>query len=101
MTLAQIDQALPNGFHDAEIEQLNWNFLQGSIVFEMDFWIASPDDQDRERRRRGRIELQSVTFLAMEPPEPRLSDPKPYRPRGARFKSIVAAKTMSRQACSN
>ncbi len=82
MTLAQIEELLPNGFHDAEVEQLIWNFQHGTAVFDMDFWIGSLEGPDREKRRRGRIELQSVTFLAMEPPEPRLYDPKPYRPSG-------------------
>jgi len=78
MTLAQIDEMLPNGFHDAEVEQFIWNFQQNSAVFDIDFWIATGDDHDREKRRRGRIELQEIAFIAIEPPDPRESDPRPY-----------------------
>ncbi|MFL6389829.1 MAG: hypothetical protein ACJ71U_20310 [Terriglobales bacterium] len=81
MTLAQIDEILPNGFHDAEIEQLIWNFQTNSAVLHIDFWIAT-EEKDREKCRRGRVELQGVLFLAVDPPEPRQLDPKPYHPSG-------------------
>src|SRR5882672_7773179 len=78
MTLSQIDKMLPNGFHDAEIEQLVWNFQKCSAVFDMDFWVAETEE-DREKRRRGKLELHEIVFISIEPPVPRLSDPRPYR----------------------
>lgn len=78
MNLAQIQEMLPNGFHDAEIAQLMWNFMTGSVSLDMDFWVACEEDRDRERRRRGKIELRRISFLAIEPPVPRASDPNPY-----------------------
>jgi hypothetical protein len=81
MTLTQIDAILPNGFHDAEIEQLVWNFQKCSAVFDIDFWVAETE-QDREKRRRGKLALQGVVFISIEPPMPRLCDPKPYRCSG-------------------
>ncbi len=62
MKLAQIDEELPNGFYDAEIENLNWNFQTNSAVLEIDFWVAT-DDKDREKRRQGRLELQGIMFV--------------------------------------
>ena len=81
MTLAQIDEILPNGFHDAAIEQLTWNFQRNSAVLDIDFWAAA-EEKDREKRRRGRVELQGIIFLAVDPPQPRQLDPRPYRPSG-------------------
>ena len=77
MTLVQIDEILPNGFHDAEIEQLIWNFQTNSAVLDIDFWVAT-EETDREKRRRGRVELQGIIFLAVDPPQPRQLDPKTY-----------------------
>jgi hypothetical protein len=81
MTLAQIDEILPNGFHDAEIEQLIWNFQTNSAVLDIDFWVAT-EEKEREKRRSGRVELQGVVFLTVNPPEPSELDPKPYHPSG-------------------
>ena len=81
MTLAQINEILPNGFHDAEIEQLIWSFQTNSAVLDIDFWVAT-EETEREKRRRGRVELQGVLFLAVDPPQPRQLDPKPYHPSG-------------------
>ena len=81
MTLAQIDETLPNGFHDAEIERLDWNFQTNSAVLDIDFWVAI-EEEDREKRRRGRIELQGIIFLSVGLPEPSELDPKPYHPSG-------------------
>jgi hypothetical protein len=94
MTLAQIDETLPNGFHDAEIEQLIWNFQINSAVLDIDFWVAT-EEQDREKRRRGRVELQGVLFLAVDPPEPRELDPKPYHPSGTlQIDAVVTNETV-------
>lgn len=81
MTLAQIDETLPNGFHDAEIEQLMWNFQTNSAVLDIDFWVAT-DKKEREKRRLGRVELQGILFVVVDPPQPRELDPKPYHPSG-------------------
>lgn len=79
MKLAEIDEKLPNGFHDAEIEQLNWNFEAGLLIFDINFWVAVESGHDRNKRRKGKLELQKVSFLVIEPPELRMSDPKPLR----------------------
>jgi hypothetical protein len=79
MSLTQIDDELPNGFHDAEIGQIHWNLQQGSIVLEIDFWIGT-EDTEPELRRKGRVELQEVFYFAIDPPAPRQLDPKPLRP---------------------
>jgi hypothetical protein len=81
MTLMQIDESLPNGFHDAEIEQLVWQFQTNSVLLDINFWVAT-EAADRETRRRGRVELQGVVFLIIDPPQPRELDPKIYQPSG-------------------
>jgi hypothetical protein len=79
MTLTQIDDELPNGFHDAEIEQIDWDLEHGSIVLDIDFWVAT-DDSERELRRKGRVELQEIFYFAIDPPAPRELDPKATSP---------------------
>jgi hypothetical protein len=79
MTLAQLNEILPNGFHDAEIEQFIWDFRRDTAVLDINFWTATEEDQDREKRQRGSIEIHKIVFIAVDPPDPRQSDPRPYR----------------------
>jgi hypothetical protein len=78
MTLAEIHDALPNGFHDAEIEEFSWNFCADVAVFTVDFWVAT-EETDREERRRGTVQLRGLVFLTIDPPSPSPFGPKPYR----------------------
>ncbi len=78
MTLSEIDDQLPNGFHDAEVGEFAWNFLSDTAFFDVSFWIG--DEINVNKRRRGRVELQQIRFISIEPPDPRQSDPKPYHP---------------------
>jgi len=77
VTFSEIDDLLPNGFHDAEVNEFGWNFLEDTAFFDVNFWGAILEGPDREKRRRGRIELQQILFISFEPPSPRQSDPKP------------------------
>ncbi len=83
MTLAEIEANLPNGFHDAEIEELVWNYRTDSASFTMKLWVPEATDQDIEIYRLGRLDVKDIVFMAIEPPHPRDSDPKPYKPSGA------------------
>jgi hypothetical protein len=83
MTLAEIEANLPNGFHDAEIEELVWNYRTDSASFTMKFWVPEATDQDIEIYRLGRLDLKDIVFMAIDPPHLRDLDPKSYKPSGA------------------
>src|SRR5215467_15526997 len=82
MTLKEIDEILPNGFHDAEIANLQWNFRENLVLLDIDFWVAT-DDSNREKRRLGSLELRGITFLVIDPPNLQPLDRKPYRGEGS------------------
>lgn len=78
MTLSEIDDILPNGFHDAKIEQMTWNFGTNTAAFDMEFWVAI-EESTPEVYRKGRVELRNILFIAIDPPMPSDFGPKPYR----------------------
>jgi hypothetical protein len=82
MTLAEIETNLPNGFHDAEIEELVWNYRTDSASFTMKLWVPEATDQDIEIYRLGRLDVKEIVFMAIDPPHPRDLDPKPCKPSG-------------------
>jgi hypothetical protein len=80
MTLTEIEANLPNGFHDAEIEELIWNYRADSASFTMKLWVPEATDRDIEIYRLGRLDVRDIVFMAIDPPHPRDLDPKSYKP---------------------
>jgi hypothetical protein len=72
-TLAEIEQQLPNGFHDAEIRSCTLDFMSRTVSFVLDVWIgdmASSDESQRERYRAGTLAIAGVAFCQIEAPDP-------------------------------
>jgi hypothetical protein len=74
MTLADIEELLPNGFHDAEIEKFIWDYRTNSASFTMELWVAEDGDQSPEVYRKGRLDLKEIVFIMIDTP-----DIKPYK----------------------
>jgi len=48
MTFEELEQKLPNGFHDAAIREINFDFIGRSVVVGMDLLTGGPDDPHPE-----------------------------------------------------
>lgn len=70
MTLAEVEATLPNGFHDAEIEEFVWDYRRNSASFQMELWVAEEGDESLEVYRAGRLDLNGVIFIMIDPPCP-------------------------------
>lgn len=80
MTLEEVDGALPNGLHDAEIEQLAFDFENGRVTMRLNAWVGA--GSDLERYRKGLLGFSGVAFFALETPKREL----PFRqPAGLDF----------------
>jgi hypothetical protein len=79
MTLADIEHLLPNGFHDAQIEQFVWDYRTNSASFIVELWVAKEEDESLEVYREARLDLKGIIFIMIDPPCPRELDPKPYK----------------------
>ncbi|HEV2646080.1 MAG TPA: hypothetical protein VGU46_06920 [Acidobacteriaceae bacterium] len=65
MNLTEMAEQLPNGLHDAEIEEFTYNIAQQSVVFKVNVWIGTMDQpsSERERYRWGLLRFQGVEFF--------------------------------------
>lgn len=79
MTLSDVEATLPNGFHDAEIAELVWDYRTNSASFMMELWVAEEGDESPEVYRTGRLDLKGIIFIMIDSPSPRELDPKPYK----------------------
>ena len=70
MTFEEIEQELPNGFHDAEIRQISMDFVNRSIIIGMNLHASVAGDPDPERYRPGTLKVMSPYLFFIEPPDP-------------------------------
>src|SRR5438477_11408903 len=72
MTLAELENTLPNGLHDSEVTRINIDYEHRSLVLDLSVWVGEMGDapERREAYRRARIEFSGLLFLVMEQPDP-------------------------------
>jgi hypothetical protein len=82
MTFEELEQKLPNGFHDAAIREINFDFIGRSVVVGMDLLTGVPDAPNPEMYRPGRLRLAPIYLFFIEPPDPKY----PFVPSGSHLK---------------
>jgi hypothetical protein len=68
--IADINDRLPNGLHDAEIEIMTEDIRASSLSLQLMVWVGTMDDPPslRERYRRGRLLFEQVHLFAVTHP---------------------------------
>jgi hypothetical protein len=71
MTLEELENTLPNGLHDAEIQRMAVDYEKRKVTLELAVWVGNMDDppERREAYKSGRIDISGLLFLVMEPPD--------------------------------
>ncbi|MGH9423339.1 MAG: hypothetical protein ACRD3J_25420 [Thermoanaerobaculia bacterium] len=70
MTFNEVAASLPNGFHDAELQRFEMDYVHRTLRFDLVVWIGKMDDsRRRELYRPARLTLDDVAFLVIEPPD--------------------------------
>jgi hypothetical protein len=82
MTFEELEDKLPNGFHDAAIREINFDFIGRSVALGMDLLTGGPDDPNLEVYRPGRLRITPIYLFFIEPPDPNY----PFVPNGSHLK---------------
>ncbi len=70
MTFKDAAASLPNGFHDAELQCFEMDYVHRTLRFDLVVWIGNMDDsRRRELYRPARLTFDDVAFLVIEPPD--------------------------------
>jgi hypothetical protein len=69
MTFQEIEQSLPNGFHDARLLQASLDIVGRCATVKLSVHISVEADSDRERYRVGILNATKVALYFIEPPD--------------------------------
>ena len=74
MTIQELAETLPNGFHDAHVSCLKIDYARREVAFEMSVWVGEVDSPDlavRECHRPAVLKLTGLLYCVIEPPDTR------------------------------
>ncbi|MGD0268627.1 MAG: hypothetical protein ABSB14_06160 [Candidatus Sulfotelmatobacter sp.] len=66
MTLAELEDSLPNGFHDSALKGLSIDYMRRTIRLDMSLKVGDSDGprEQRDDVRDAEIEVSGVVFFA-------------------------------------
>src|SRR5229473_1564672 len=73
MTLEQLENSLPNGFHDAEIESIAVDYVSKRAVIKMRLHTGDPgaaNEDEREAYKQADLLLSELFYFVIDPPDP-------------------------------
>jgi hypothetical protein len=70
VTLEELEGALPNGFHDAEIFSFELDYVAGIAKFHMNLLVGWPDDPEPESQayQEATLVVEGLCFCSIDPP---------------------------------
>ena len=72
-SLREIEEQLPNGFHEARLSTVVLDFSANTARMELELWVGSmdaPPGAEREAYRKATLCLGGLIYFVIEPPDP-------------------------------
>ena len=70
MTFEDIENSLPNGFHDSKILYFSLDAKTRTLTMRFSLWVGSMDDLNPEVYREIALTAQGISIFFVEPPDP-------------------------------
>ncbi|MCM3900340.1 MAG: hypothetical protein ND866_01395 [Pyrinomonadaceae bacterium] len=72
MTLEELADTLPDGFHDAQISSVSIDYIKREAKLIIDLSVGDPSSEKEELRdayREGELKLSGLLYWVIEPPD--------------------------------
>src|SRR3977135_1667872 len=70
MTFEEVAASLPNGFHDAELQRFEMDYVHRTLRFDLIVWIGDMmDSRRRELYRPAHLTLDDVALVVIDAPD--------------------------------
>lgn len=70
MNFEELDNELPNGFHDARLLSLKLDYTARSAILHMRLLVGTPGSVNPEEFREAVLKVSGLCFCTIEPPNP-------------------------------
>lgn len=67
MTIKEIEESLPHGFHDAVLENINFEMENLTLILGFNMWIDLEGEADTDIWRKSNIIIKNISFFAIDP----------------------------------
>jgi hypothetical protein len=78
MTFEEVENTLPNGFHDAKIVRITLDYPAGILLMAMEILVGTPGEADQEEYGPAELKANGLCFCFIDPPDPAYQ----FRPNG-------------------
>jgi hypothetical protein len=81
LNLEELNNKLPNGFHDAKLLSIQLDYIARTATLHLSLWVGSmeaPPGPNREKYQAAILNLSGLCFCSIEPPDPGY----PFLPKG-------------------
>ena len=85
MTFEELDQTLPNGFHDAQIRRVAIDDRAGIVTLDMGLWVGKLGSPNQEEYQHATVTASGLAFCSIDAPDstyPYLPDASPVSVSG-------------------
>lgn len=72
MTLTDLMNTLPNGFHDSIMKSANFDYRKHEAQIDLSIWVGDPDAKDKDTREayeEAKLVLSGLLAWVVEPPD--------------------------------
>lgn len=71
LTLVELENKLPNGFHDAEFFSFEVDYVAGVVKFHLNLLVGWPGDPEPERQayQEASLVVSGACFCSIQPPD--------------------------------
>jgi hypothetical protein len=73
MTLEEIEQSLPNGFHDAQIVSIALDYVRREAKFELEILLSDVEKEEADSYRAATLTFSRFVYCVIEPPDSKYS----------------------------
>ncbi|MCK4762436.1 MAG: hypothetical protein KAW12_09585 [Candidatus Aminicenantes bacterium] len=73
MDIWTIEKTLPNGFHDAFLQNISIDYVKRELQLDMEILVGDPDaptEAEREAYKNAHLKLKGLIYCVIEPPDP-------------------------------
>ena len=78
MTFEEVENSLPNGFHDAKIVRITLDYPAGTLLMTMQILVGTPGQANEEEYGPAELRANGLYFCFIDPPDPTY----PFKPNG-------------------